>query len=305
MKSILYKTVVLIIFPLAFFACKKERSIIKCENRTDYEMKKLTGERADLNIGILLDLSDRINPKKYPNSTIDYYKRDLEYIKSVAQKLEIHIRNKRSSKIKDRIQLFIDPEPSDKNLNEKLKELKFSFTKDNASKCAILETSKLYDSICTQIYEKAILDNNYIGSDIWSFFKNKIKDYCIEKEMRNILVIITDGYIYHENTLIKESNQRSYLTPQVIRRLKLSTENWKSKFKNQNLGFIPATNNLENLEILVLGVNPSKGNSYENDVINAFWEKWLLDMGVTNFAIKNADLPSHMDGIIGKFILEN
>lgn len=303
MKKII---IAIIVFSFIIVSCKEDKPIefIK-EIESDYSTIKLSSNRPNLNISILLDLSDRINPIKYPNPSMEFYLRDIGYINSIAQSFEIHLRNKKSIKINDKLQLFIDPEPSDQNLNEKIKTLKISFTKDNATKSLILKTSKRYDSISKLIYDKAISDNKYVGSNIWSFFKNKVNDYCVENNHRNILIILTDGYIYHKDTKIKELNLTTYLTPENIRDSKLNSSQWNDRFTNKNFGFIPATSNLSNLEILVLGVNPDKKNSYEDDVIKAYWGKWFKDMKVKRFEIKNADLPTNMEKVIRNFILEN
>jgi len=44
----------------------------------------------NLNISILLDLSDRIDDKKYPNPVMSYKERDLGYIKAVAKSFQDH-----------------------------------------------------------------------------------------------------------------------------------------------------------------------------------------------------------------------
>jgi hypothetical protein len=282
-------------------SCKKDKINEELKIEPDYVSEKLKGERPNLNISILLDLSDRINPKKYSNSTMEFYERDVAYINSVAQSFEIHIRNKKSIKINDKIQLFIDPEPSEKELNENIKSLKIEFTKDNAKRNLILETSKKYKKITESIYESAIYDNNYVGSDIWRFFKNKAKDYCVEDGYRNILVILTDGYLYHKNSKKKVKNRSTYLTHNYITNNRIS----KTNIEKKDYGFITSVNNLENLEILVLGINPSKGNLNEEEVIHNYLEKWFKEMNVKRFEIKNNDLPSNMDKIIKDFIFYN
>lgn len=258
----------------------------------------------NLNISVLLDLSDRINPEKYPAPAMEFYRRDVGYLKSIAENFEAHIMNKRMIKIDDKIQVFIDPEPSDKNLNEKLNALKIVFNKDVATKKGILETCKKYDSISTLIYEAAIKDDHYIGSDTWRFFKNKVNDYCITDGYRNILIVLTDGYIYHKDTKIKEGNRTTYLTPQDIKSFGFNKSGWKEKFDQQDYGFVTANKNLSNLEVLVLGINPDHKNPYEEDVIRAYWSKWLEEMSVKSFEIKQADLPSNMERVIRDFILK-
>ncbi|MFV8328332.1 hypothetical protein [Flavobacterium sp. ZS1P14] len=71
---------------------------------------------------------------------------------------------------------------------------------------------------------------------------------------------------------------------------------------NQKLEFLKANNDLSNLEILVLGINPNPKNPYEEDVIKAYWTNWFKAMKVKRFEIRNADLPSDMDKVIKDFI---
>jgi len=120
---------------------------------------------------------------------------------------------------------------------------------------------------------------------------------------RNILIVLTDGYIYHEDKKIMEGNQSSYLVPQLVNRLKLNNKNWKETIENKENGFISTGMDLSNLEVLVLGINPSKNNPYVEDVILKYWSDWLSDMQVKKYEIETAELPSNMDKIIKEFIL--
>ncbi|KGL62930.1 hypothetical protein PHEL85_2726 [Polaribacter sp. Hel1_85] len=199
--------------------------------------------------------------------------------------------------------MYFDPAPLNENINRISSQLKYHISRDNVNLELLDEIKEVYSFRPKEIYELAIEDNLYIGSDTWRFFKNKVKDYCIEENYRNILVILTDGYIYHRNTKIIEDNQTSYLTPQDIRKFKLTSRNWKERIEKENYGFIPAVENLNNLEVLVLGINPDKKNAYEQDVIVKYWNDWFKVMKVNKYEIKNAGLPSNMDKIIKDFIL--
>ena len=66
--------------------------------------------------------------------------------------------------------------------------------------------------------------------------------------------------------------------------------------------FIKANNDLSNLEILVLGINPDTKNQYEDEVIKAFWTKWFEAMKVKRYEIYTTELPSNMDKIIKDFV---
>lgn len=298
------KSIYILILVLTFFmsSCSRESKNQKTNSVKSVE-KPITNN--NLNISFLLDLSDRINPEKYPNPTMDYYKRDAAYIKSVSEAFNQHLRTKKIREMNDKIQLYFDPEPLNEEINVLSNNLKFKITRGNASIELLEKILETYSTKPLEIYEHAIKDNRYIGSNTWRFFKNKAINYCIDKSYRNVLIVLTDGYIYHENTKIREVNRTTYLTPQDIRSFKLTSPNWKSRIQEKGFGFIPATDDLSDLEVLVLGINPDKKNPYEEDIIKIYWSIWLTTMKVKRFDIKNADLPSNMDKLIKDFILKN
>lgn len=296
MKRIYNISIVTVIF-LLLFSCKEKEKEVKPEKE-----KSTKEEKNDLNISILMDLSDRIDTEKYPNPTMEYYLRDVGYINSVAEAFNLHLKSKRVRQTNDKMQLFFDPPPLDPQINAISKDLKIEVNKDNISKDFITKIKNDYSEKPRKIYELAIKDHHYVGSDIWKFFKTKVNDYCIQDGYRNILVILTDGYIFYKDTKIKENNATTYLTPELIRAGNLNTSDWEQKMTNQKFEFIKANNDLSNLEVLVLGLNPDKRNSYEEDVIKAYWTKWFEAMKVKRYQIRTADLPSNMDKIIKDFI---
>lgn len=300
----LYIQCIVFLAVLSIFSCKEDKEENeKTPGPANTSVIKKAGD-ANLNISFLLDLSDRIDPKKYPNKSMEFYERDVAYIKSVSEAFDTHMRNKKVRQMNDQIQVFFDPEPQNNNVNAISKNLKFLINRQNASLELLDEIKNTYASKPLEIYELAINDNNFIGSDTWRFFKDKVKDYSIEEDHRNILVIFTDGYIYHENTKMKEGNKTSYITPQVIRNYGLNTKAWQEKMEKNEYGYIPATTNLQNLEVLVLGINPDPKNPYEKEVIMKYWTDWFEAMEVGRYEIKTADLPSDLDKIIKTFILK-
>lgn len=300
LKSITY----IILLMLFTFSCEDNKIDKKKSINTNTQKVKST-KNENLNISFLLDLSDRIDPKKYPNGSMEFYLRDVAYIKSASGAFVNHLQHKKVRQMNDNIQLYFDPEPKNENINRLSDSLRYQIHKSNATEALINEIADAYSIKTQNIYESAIKDNNYIGSDTWRFFKTKINDFCILESHRNILIILTDGYIYHKNTLIEEENRTSFLTPQLIRKHKLNTKNWKEKIEKQHLGFITATENLENLEILVLGIHPDIKNPYEEDVIVTYWADWFERMNVKKYQIKTAMLPSNLDKIITDFINNN
>lgn len=258
---------------------------------------KAQSVQQNLNISFLLDLSDRIDPKKNPG----IYQRDLQYIKSVQKAFTNHVKGKKMLLLKDQMQVFFNPLPNIPNIDQLSDQLKVSFS-PQTSKKDFLNIEKVYTDNSAKIYQSAIKDRNYVGSDIWRFFKNNVREYCIKPQHRNILVILTDGYMYYKDTKIEEAGKSSYITPQFLNLKKLTTASYQSIMKQKNLGFIAFPYNLKDLEIVVLGINPSAKNPYEEDVIKQYWADWFKTMKVKKFELRITDLPSSLETVINNFI---
>lgn len=309
---------ILLIFSFLIFSCKNDK--LKIENSTNQieEVSKtevkttqndcpnhiLKNKVNNLNISILLDLSDRIDNKKYPNQSMPYFKRDLGYIKTISNSFVEHVSKKKLIMMSDKIQIYFEPEPLDATINEKAKILKTYFDKNLKSE-SIKNFQKNYETIPQEIYSLAQKDANYIGSDIWRFFKDKAKRYCLNDCSRNILIILTDGYMYHKDSKFKENNLTSYITPEYLRNSKLSTSGWKEKIQNDKFGYIPASFDLKDLEVLVLGIvnHDNEKNPFGRDVIEQYWSDWFVSMGIKKYEILGAELPSNLESSISKFIL--
>jgi hypothetical protein len=290
MKKILY-----LLFIISLVSCCKQSPIKPCKNCPPEV------DSNNINVSILIDLSDRIDPQTNPNPTMEYFQRDAEYIKAIEKGFLNHIKSKKIITYDDQMQVYFNPEPSDPKMNELTKDLKVSFDK-NINKNYFTSVEKKYSELPLSIYQSAIKDGNYVGSDIWEFFRNKVKDYCIKNDRRNILFILTDGYMYHKDTMFSQDKKTSYLTSKLIKSNNLITSDFKNTIVKNNLGFVKANDNLNNLEVIVLGINPEKGNPFEEAVIKEYWENWFKEMKIKKYQIKSADLPSNLEPIILKAI---
>lgn len=300
MKKLFYLSLFLV-----FMSCasdKKETTELKEANEQKQAAKIKKIKDSKLNISVFLDLSDRIDTIKYSNKAMQFYKRDIGYIANIANSFANAISFKKSRNLDDNLQIYFDPEPSNPTINKITNSLKVNINRENGTIDYIKSIPGFYEKNIKEIYEQALLDRNYVGSDVWGFFKNRVVDNCIDSSKRNILVILTDGYIYHKDSKRNDKNLSSYLTPQSIRNNKLTSNNWEELIASKNYGFIPLDIDLSDIEILVLGVNPSEKNKYDDEVIKKYWSNWLAAMGVKKYAIKNSYLPSDLEKVIDNFI---
>ena len=285
----IFKVLTMIIVSLSLASCGGKENT----NSTGISDNQSSKDK-QLNITFLLDLSDRIEPSKYPN-TPEHWQRDMAVVNDFVEIFKNEIHNKGNLGMKGKMRVLFSPAPKDESINEIAKALDVN-TADMkpAEKKEVYKTIvENYQNGLKQIYDKTISTKNYIGSDIWKFFKNDVKDLAIDSnKYRNILVILTDGYVYHENSKIKEGNRLSYILPKTSKEMGIDGADWKSKMKEIDFGLIAPTKDLENLEVLVLEVNPSKYSSkYEEDIQKEVLSKWLTEMGVKKFGIYKTDIP--------------
>lgn len=227
-----------------------------------------------LNISIYLDLSDRLKR----DTTRTQAERDSAIIMYLAHKIKERAEQQRILPCKDRIKVFFYPAPSDKKvamLSEKL-ELDLSNTPAKEKRVRLNDFEKDFRESLSQIYNSTMSAKNWPGSDIWGFFNKNVDNYCLRKDSRNVLVILTDGYIYHEDNLRKEGNACSYI-PETL--------------SNPEHELLVNRKGLEDLEVLILEVNPKDpklGDLMEKILLN-----WLNGMGVKNSYVGFTDQPSN------------
>lgn len=282
-------------------------TLIQCGN-SKKEKKEEKKQEEQLNITVLLDLSDRIDPKLHPN-TPEHYLRDIAIVNELALFFKDNIEKKGGYKAKGRMRVVFSPVPQDTDINNIVSEMNIDLSKYGYNETQ--QKKKIFDNILTiysqnleKVYQTTISTKKFLGSDVWRFFKNDVKDYCVASEphYRNILVILTDGYLYHVQSKDIQGNRSAFLTPTSLQNNGLRNKNWREKFEQGDYGFISTRSDLENLEVLVLEVNPSAKNIGDEDVIRAYFEKWFKEMNVKRFEIYNTDLPSNTKTRIEKFL---
>ena len=150
----------------------------------------------------------------------------------------------------------------------------------------LLDFQERFQTSLTKIYEATMQDKNWIGSDIWGFFKKQVDTYCIREDARNIIVILTDGYLFYAPNKLKDGNNYSYILPQTL--------------SNPNSGLIVSRQDLDNLEVLLLEVNPY--DPKHQDQMETILQNWFSGMGVQKVYVGVTDQPSNTKLIIDKFM---
>lgn len=252
-----------------------------------------------LNITILLDLSDRITKSNNPSNT----DRDIAIVKNVISKYKNDISLRRVVLMDGCLKVLFYPTPNDPSMASLANDLEISVSKNTQNLAQIVTTSMLEDKFeknLRSIYEKALMQNKWPGCDIWNFIKSKQNLYMKDAKYRNILVIVTDGYVYHQNAKFNSGKRYSYLLGSNIAPYR-DPVNYDTKIQNDDFGLISTKNDLSGLEVLVLEVNPEQGKPVDYDIIKLVLSNWFKEMGASKCEVYQTDLPSNTKVNIDKF----
>ena len=162
-----------------------------------------------LNISVFLDLSDRLTRKIEPSQM----SRDTAIIGYIVDYFKAHTLGPQILQSKNSIKIFFYPAPHSSDIATLANELSVNMEQYNGKdKRITLENMKAkFQGNLTQIYNKTISEENWIGCDIWDFFNSrKVDSQCIKKDARNILIILTDGYLFDQNNNIRTKGCFAY-----------------------------------------------------------------------------------------------
>lgn len=270
------------------------------------EQETQESKEKQLNISILLDLSDRISPQKFPSNP-EHSERDIENIKTITEFFKLNMERLGAYNAKGKIRVFFSPPPQSSEINTIASKLNIDCSKmDNKGRKHIYESiTDIFVQNIEEIYNQTIATSTWDGSDIWRFFKDDVKDFCIDSDTsyRNILIVFTDGYLYHKQSVYNNKNHFSYL---LESNLKLYRKpNWKQLIEQNNFGIITERNDLENLEVLVLEVCAENSkNKIDEDIMSFVLKNWLQSMNVSHSEVYRSDLPANTKTRIQRFLDE-
>lgn len=259
-----------------------------------------TGDK-QLNVSIFLDLSSRILPsKENPAPT----SRDIEAIKTIVDLFKQDMHTRGAHKAKGKLKVFFSPTPESQEINQLATDLRVNLAEMNPQEKKVVydDIDSRFSNALARIYNQSLEDKKWIGADIWRFFKKDVLESCILDDYRNILVILTDGYIYHERSKQKEGKRFSYILGPQLQKLGLrKNSNWKELIDKEDIGLLTVTKGLNNLEVLILGICPEENHPEDEDIVEYILSRWMAEMEVAKFKIKSTDLPINTQEDIKRF----
>ena len=288
------KLIIGIIAIIAFASCGGSGSK-KVESAGEVTGSAVSQSDKPLNISIYLDLSDRLKRDLTPSQK----ERDLAIVSHIADYFRTQTVGPKILQSKNNIKVFFYPAPSSSDIATLAEDLCIDITKfKGVEKRVVLDgdanqgkpsLKERFTKNLSAIYDKALQAKDFPGCDIWDFFSNKDVDIqCMRDGFRNILVILTDGYLYDGNHKVQHGDSLSWVTA--------------ASLKNPNTALIVNRKGLENLEVRILEINPTDIN--HRDHLRSVLENWLMGMGVKreNITVSETNLPINTQTIVDSFL---
>jgi hypothetical protein len=255
---------------------------------------------------VLLDLSDRI---LYNNQ--QQVAKDLTVLKTIQSLFRANINSKDPTHtyyaVNDKLKVLIAPQKTTpRKLYDDAAQLRIALSSEEAMKkaAAVDQSEKTFNSVLPELYRQAIISNNsadYLGADIWKYFDEDLAD-DLDKNARNTLFIITDGYLDFERTEERPVQGNRFTScAQLINSLK-SYPNWNIKFDEGDYGLMPVGKKFSNLKVVLLEVNPKQDWNGEYKLLTRIWSKWFKEMGIDSCSLIKNDNISEVQESMEKFM---
>jgi len=142
-----------------------------------------------------------------------------------------------------------------------------------------------------QIYNETLEAKKWVGCDIWDFFSSKkVDDYCVRPNSRNVIIILTDGYLNFSGHNFQEGDSYSYISEK---------DGAKGPLIDRRIGELKD----KGLEILLLEMNPIKIT--HRDKMKETLENWFKSMGIEKVVISETEADMVATETIIKNFLDN
>lgn len=267
-----------------------------CRDKGGNDKDEQTDTKTPVNISVFLDLSDRLDSTCNGGFPVSQMTRDTAIVNALVDYFVATCVEHKITENKNHFQILFHPTPKTSDIASLAANLNIDMSKISTpadKKKRLISMKDDFSRSLSQIYEQTLRDRVWIGSDIWGFFCNKnakVDNLCLRKGYRNIMVILTDGYIYHEDNVQQDGNSYSYVLSNLIDNV-------------PDLSLMAPRKGLDSLEVMMLEINPGKP-VMQSKLISVL-EAWLKDMGVKRYVVSETGMPSDTRTIIDNFLTEN
>lgn len=276
-RSIVIKVAAVVVCSILLAKCTTEKNTGETET-TEIVSKESKSVEEPLNITVLIDLSDRIIKADGQE------RRDEAIVNYLFKKI---VDKGKFTSLKDAFQIIFYPAPGSDVMDSLSTTMSINLSKIKPleRRKEILKFQQTLESNIPKLYDYTKAHPNWIGCDIWGLFDQKEADIlCVKQGYRNVLVILTDGYIYHSENQRKDGQNYSYILDKTL------------AIPNARLISCPE---VQNLEVLVLECNPTTANKFP--LMKSVLSEWFDGMQINHYSIHKTDNTANSQSFINNF----
>ncbi|MBN8706511.1 MAG: hypothetical protein J0L62_11605 [Bacteroidetes bacterium] len=244
--------------------------------------------REAINLTLLLDLSDRISPAEHP----DQWTRDTAMISVIGKYFREKVKSELYLNSADQFRILVAPQPTgnENALSANLDQLDLDLSSVPAVQKK-RETDRFFAGFrpsTNSLYQSAVSEPTFAGADIWRFMAFDLTRYFVPSsptvKVRNILIILTDGYIQFESRFLAgrpaDEHFQSWMSAEkVIRDPRL-----KAQIANGESGLIPVNLKDQKWEVIVAEFRQKNQlNPSERQILEDYWTNWMKSSKVQRF----------------------
>ena len=233
-----------------------------------------------VNIIVIVDTSDRVSKAENPHQI----EKDIEITENIVNVFEEKfVRPSLYIGSKDTLAFVVPEQPGVPSISQKtLANLKIWRTRrqraGGAPEFRKMKTNLL--EAIRELYQSVSEQDQFTGSDIWSWFRDSAEAY-LKPEAHNYIICISDGYLDFDHDIQIRRPKRTYISYRQVARLR-EIPNWKSKFHAEKHGLLEIGKDFGNYSVKFLMVEITHRHMLDLEIVKEYWKTWLKSMGIAD-----------------------
>ena len=272
-KNKILATVFAVALSLLTTGCTSDKSDAKNLSSQSSLMKPI-------NLIVIVDTSDRVSKARNPRQI----EKDLEITGNIVNVFEEKfVRPNLYIGSKDTLAFVVPEQPGIPPISqETLANLKIWRTHQQRAGGApeFKKMKAILLGAINELYQYVNKQNQFTGSDIWSWFRDSAEVY-LKPDACNYIICLSDGYLdFNHNIQIKRP-KRTYISYHQVAKLR-DTPNWKQKFQTEEHGLLGIGKDFSDYNVKFLMVEITHRHMLDLEIVKEYWQTWLKSMGIAD-----------------------
>ena len=233
-----------------------------------------------VNIIVIVDTSDRVSKARNPRQI----EKDIEITENIVNVFEEKfVRPNLYIGSKDTLAFVVPEQPGAPPISQEilghLKIWRTSMQRAGGSPEFQKMKANLLDAI-RELYQHVNEQNQFTGSDIWSWFRDSAEVY-LKPDARNYIICLSDGYLDFNHNIQVRRPQRTYISYRQVATFR-DTPNWKQRFHTEEHSLLEIGKDFSDYTAKFLMVEITHRHMLDLEIVKEYWRTWLKSMGITD-----------------------